>query len=306
MYVKIRPDGAVGIGKGTEGSAEITLGYGEAHMIAAALDKLAQTARSYKQIYKKTTDVGGGHKIEFERSDAGDITISGDGNSYFCTEAEIRQLSELLKHLPPVEVAPPSDYVQKTKPEGGINLIVKNGGLSMPISLPEAALLKTAVVSSLQSRYYDDNITIGRRTVQVERSSDLKWQIGGNGDVVKFTAFEIDALVAGLHNGMLDVLMDLVKSFGMDKIADIRVKSQIQRIEQEATKLLAEKRGGKSIIRHLTKMSRKILGTSVDAEQRTTDFISLCKYVYADLDPSLHAPLFTLFSDMFVTDLEPE
>ena len=64
MYVKIRTDGAVGIGKGTEGSAEITLGYGEAHMIAAALDKLAQTARSYKQIYKKTTDVGGGHKIE--------------------------------------------------------------------------------------------------------------------------------------------------------------------------------------------------------------------------------------------------
>ena len=58
MYVKIRKDGAVGIGKGTEGRAEITLGYGEAHMIAAALEKLAQTARNYKQTYKKTTDVG--------------------------------------------------------------------------------------------------------------------------------------------------------------------------------------------------------------------------------------------------------
>jgi hypothetical protein len=92
LYVKIRKDGAVGIGKGTEGRAEITLGYGEAHMIAAALEKLAQTARNYKQTYKKTTDVGGGNRIDFERAEDGTITVSGDSQTYFLTESEVRSL----------------------------------------------------------------------------------------------------------------------------------------------------------------------------------------------------------------------
>ncbi|TFF94469.1 hypothetical protein EU546_04870, partial [Candidatus Thorarchaeota archaeon] len=140
MYVKIRQDGAIGIGRATEGGAEITLGYGEAHMIAAALDKLAQTARSYKQTYHKTTDVGSGNRIDFERADDGTILISGDRQSYICTEEEIRTLSEKLKHLPPVSVSAPSDYVKKTAPKQGMCLNVVNGGKSFAVRLPEAAI----------------------------------------------------------------------------------------------------------------------------------------------------------------------
>ena len=144
MFVKIRKDGALGIGRGTEGKEEITLGYGEAHMISAALEKLAQTARSYEQVYHKTTDVGGGNKIEFKRGDDGTISISGDRQTYFCTEEEVRELAEKLKNLPPVEVAPPSDYVKKIKPSEGMCLTITNGGNSIRVRLPEAAVLKTA------------------------------------------------------------------------------------------------------------------------------------------------------------------
>ena len=300
MYVKIRTDGAVGIGRGTESKAEITLGYGEAHMIAAALDKLAQTARSYKQTYKKTTDVGTGNKIDFERTESGSIILTGDGHRYMLTEKEVKVLSEKLKSLPPVEVAVASDYVQKVTPQGGMSVKISNGGHSTSVSLAEAAILKTSVLSSLNSRFYDDETQIGQRVLKVGRTSDLKWHVGVNDQVVRFTAYEIEALVGGLHNGILDVLMDTVKAMGSDDIADIRVKSAIQRIEQDATKLMEDVRGGKSIVRELVKRTKRILGTAEDAESRADRFIDLCKYVSMNLDPAHMEPLFDLFSKTFV------
>ena len=300
MYVKIRSDGSLGIGKGTEGNKEITIGYGEAHMIAAALDKLAQTARSYKQTYKKTTDVGKGNKIDFERSDSGSIMIIGDGQKYVCTEGEIRELSEVLKHLPPVEVAPPSDYVQKIKPDQGVCLRLTNAGGSITLKLYEAALLKTSLKSSLNSRFFKENITIGKRVLSVQRSSDLKWQVSAGGQDVKFTAYEIEALVAGLHNGVLDVLMDLIKSFGSDKLSDIRVKSHIQRVEQESAELLEEEKAGKAVSRNLLKSTKKIIGTGEDAEARTEEFIAMCDYVYSGVNPVYQQAVFALFSKTFV------
>ncbi|MFW9910385.1 MAG: hypothetical protein ACFFEF_17655 [Candidatus Thorarchaeota archaeon] len=297
MYVKIRRDGALGIGRGTEGLQEITIGYGEAHMIAAALDKLAQTARSYRQTYKKTT---GKDKIDFERSDDGSIAIIGDGQRYVCTEEEIRVLSEMLKHLPPVEVAPPSDYVQKMKPEQGVCLVLKSAGKAIPLKLHEAALLRTAVQSSVDSRYYMQKIAIGGNTLTLHRSSDLKWSVQSAGEEVKFTAYEVEALIGGLHNGVLDVLMDLVKSFGSDKLSDIRVKSQIQHVEQEATVLFEEDKAGKLIVRNIMKSTRKIIGIGEDAESRTEEFIALCNYVFGEVNPVHHQKLFKLFSAVFV------
>lgn len=297
MYVKIRRDGALGIGRGTEGLQEITIGYGEAHMVAAALDKLAQTARSYRQTYKKTT---GKDKIDFERSDDGSIAIIGDGQRYVCTEEEIRVLSEMLKHLPPVEVAPPSDYVQKMKPEQGVCLVLKSAGKAIPLKLHEAALLRTAVQSSVDSRYYMQKIAIGGNTLTLHRSSDLKWSVQSAGEEVKFTAYEVEALIGGLHNGVLDVLMDLVKSFGSDKLSDIRVKSQIQHVEQEATVLFEEDKAGKLIVRNIMKSTRKIIGIGEDAESRTEEFIALCNYVFGEVNPVHHQKLFKLFSAVFV------
>jgi hypothetical protein len=300
VYVKIRSDGAIGLGKGTEGLKEITIGYGEAHMIAAALDKLAQTARSYKQQYMKTTNVGKGNKINFERSDSGSIMIMGDGQKYVCTEKEIRELSEMLKHLPAVEVAPPSDYVSKTKPDQGICLRLSNAGGSIPLKLYEAALLKTAINSSLNSRYYKENLNIGNRVLTVNRESDLKWQVSAGGSDVKFTAYEIEALVAGLHNGVLDVLMDLIKSFGSDKLSDIRVKSHIQRVEQESAEVMEEDKAGKAVSKNLLKSAKKIIGAGVDAEARTEEFIAMCNYVFTGVNPTYHQPIFDLFSKTFV------
>ncbi len=257
MYVKIRKDGAVGIGKGTEGRAEITLGYGEAHMIAAALEKLAQTARNYKQTYKKTTDVGGGNRIDFERAEDGTITVSGDGQNYFLTESEVRELANMLNNLPPVEVAPPSKYVQKMAPEAGVCLVVKNGGKSLALTLPEAALVRTAIQNSIDSRFFLEPIVIGKKKLRITRSSDLKWLLNLDGTDVRFTAYEIEALMAGLHNVILDVLMDMVKSLGSDDIADIRVKSQIQRIEQDSAGILGEHKKAKGRVRNIVKRSRK-------------------------------------------------
>ncbi|MHA1959311.1 MAG: hypothetical protein ACW99U_03730 [Candidatus Thorarchaeota archaeon] len=302
MYVKIRTDGALGIGRGTEGKAEIAIGYGEAHMIAAALEKLAQTARSYKQTYKKTTDVGAGNRIDFERADDGRISLIGDGQQYFCTEDEIRDLAEKLKDLPPVEVAPASDYVEKTSPKNGFCVLVKNGGKQIELKLPDAAVVKTAVKSSLDSRFFEERIKIGDRTLIVKRSSDLKWSLTSDNDSVRFTAYEVEALLAGLHNTILDVLMDTVKSKGSDKIADIRVKSQIQRIEQEATKILKEHSKGKGIVKQITKMTNRILGTGADADARTFDFIALCNYIHSKLEPELLEPLYEVLSFTLVTD----
>jgi hypothetical protein len=300
MYVKIRTDGALGLGRGTEGNAEITIGYGEAHMIAAALDKLAQTARKYEQTYKKTTTVGGGSKIEFLRSDDGTITIAGDGHKYFCTEKEVRTLSEQLKHLPPIEVAPSSDYVNKIKPEGEKAVVIKNGGQSVTLSLPEAAVLRTAIGSSMDSRFFQEKITMGKTNIVLERSSDIKWKIQLGENVVKFTAYEVEAVVAGLHNAILDVLMDLVKSFGTDKLADIRVKSQVQHVEQKIKELFEDDKSNKGVDRHLTKTTRDILGIGVDAEERTRLFIDLCNWVYSNLDPSVTEPIYSLLSKTFV------
>jgi hypothetical protein len=299
MYVKIRTDGAVGIGRGTDGAAEITLGYGEAHMIAAALEKLAQTARSYKQTYHKTTDVGGGNKIDFERAEDGTISISGDRQTYICTEAEVRELAEKLKHLPPVEVAPASDYVKKMEPKQGYCLAVMNGGQTIDLKLSEAALVKTAVQGSLDSRFYDEMIVIGSRKLTVNRSSDLKWKLTDESTTVKFTAYEVEALIAGLHNGILDVIMDMVKSLGSDDLADIRVKSQIQRIEQDSDKILGEYKNAKTIVRNLSKSAKKIIGTHEDADSRTNQFIEICRYVQSKVDPSFQESLLNLLSVTF-------
>lgn len=303
MYVKIRQDGSIGIGRGTEGEAEITIGFGEAHMVAAALEKLAQTARNHKQTYLKTTNVGGGNKIDFVRADDGTITISGDKQTYICAEPEIRELAERLRHLPPVEVSPPSDYVQKTTPTYGMCLAVTNGGQSIRLRLPEAALLKTAIRSSINSRYFDETITVGQRRLVATRTSDLKWQLRGGENTIKFTAFEIEALIAGLHNGILDVLMDLVKSFGSDDISDIRVKSVLQRIEQDTIKIFAENKSGKSIAKELTKRTKAIVGIGEFADERADRFIDMCKYVYAKLDTKWVEPLFDLFATAFVAEL---
>ncbi|MHA3962267.1 MAG: hypothetical protein AM325_001900 [Candidatus Thorarchaeota archaeon SMTZ1-45] len=300
MYVKIRQDGALGIGRGTEGSAEITLGYGEAHMVAAALEKLAQTARSYKQEYLKTTDVGGGNKITFDRADDGTISISGDKNTYICTEPEIRELAEKLKHLPPVEVAPPSDYVKKITPSDGMCLVVTNGGNSIKLRLPEAAIVKTSIKSSIDSRFFDEIVTVGQRKIAVSRSSDLKWQLSGEGTNVRFTAYEIEALVAGLHNGILDVLMDVVKGFGADDVSDIRVKSQLKRVEQDATDIFGEDKNAKGLVRDITKRAKKIIGIDEFADERANKFIDMCNHVYANMNTEYIEPLFNLFSKVFV------
>jgi hypothetical protein len=299
VYIKIRQDGALGIGRGTEGHAEITLGYGEAHMVAAALEKLAQTARSYKQEYLKTTGVGGGNKIVFDRTDDGTISISGDRQTYICTEDEIRQLAEKLKHLPPVEVAPPSDYVKKITPTEGLCLVVTNGGNSIKIRLPEAAIIKTAIKSSIDSRFFDEIIAIGERKLTVSRSSDLKWQLNGDGTTVRFTAYEVEALVAGLHNGILDVLMDVVKSFGSDDVSDIRVKSQLKRIEQDAANIFGEDKGAKGLVRDINKRAKKIIGIEELADERANKFIEMCNHVYAKMNTTYIEPLFNLFSKVY-------
>lgn len=302
MYVKIRQDGAIGIGRATTGSEEITLGYGEAHMIAAALDKLAQTARSYKQTYHKTTDVGSGNRIDFERADDGTILVSGDRQTYICTEQEVRALSERLKNLPPVNVTTPSDYVKKITPRNGLCLQIVNGGPSFLVRLPEAAILKTAVLSSIDSKYYNDPICIGQRELLVKRSSDLKWSLSDGTETVKFTAYEIEALVTGLHNGILDVLMDVVKSFGSDDISDIRVKSQLQRVEQETAALFTEGKDTKGLVKELTKRAKKILGIHELADERADRFIDMCNYVYGKVNTEHLEALFNLLSKVFVVE----
>jgi len=302
MYVKIRTDGSLGIGRGTEGDAEITMGFGEAHMIAAALEKLAQTARNHKQTYIKTTNVGGGNKVDFVRADDGMITISGDRQSYICTEPEIRELAGKLRHLPPVQVAPPSDYVKKIPPSQGVCLVVTNGGNTIKLRLPETAILKTSVQSSIDSRYYDEVIIVGQKRISITRTSDLKWQLQSDEGTVKFTAFEIEALVAGLHNGILDVIMDLVKSFGSDDISDIRTKSVLQRIEQETAKVFGEDSTHKGVVRELSKRTRSIIGIGEYADERATRFIDMCKYVYSKLDTRYLEKLFDLFATAFVTE----
>ena len=299
MYVKIRSDGAIGIARGSEGDSEIAIGYGEAHMIAAALEKLAQTARNYKQAYKKTTDVGAGNRIDFERTEDGVITITGDGQRYICEEPEIRDLAKMLKKLPPIETKPASDYVDKIPKHGDFCISVSNNQASLSLTLPEAALVKTSIAASLNGRYYEEHI-VGERELRVLRSSNLKWEISAEENSVKFTAYEVEALLNGLNSAILDVIMDNVKSLGSDDIADIRVKSHIQRMEQDTAKALAESKDAKNIVRELTKRTRKILGTSMDADLRMQEFVKMCQYVHKSVDPRHRIPLFKLFSTVFV------
>jgi hypothetical protein len=299
MYVKIRSDGAIGIARGSEGDSEIAIGYGEAHMIAAALEKLAQTARNYKQTYKKTTDIGAGNRIDFERTEDGIITISGDGQRYICEEAEIRDLAKMLTKLPPIETKPASDYVDKIPKQGDHCISVSNNQANLTLTLPEAALVKTSVAASLNGRYYEEHL-VGERELSIVRSSNLKWEVSAEGNSVKFTAYEVEALLNGLNNAILDVIMDNVKSLGSDDIADIRVKSHIQRMEQDTAKVLEESKYAKNVVRELTKRTRKILGTSMDADLRMREFVKMCQYVHKSIDPRYRAPLFKLFSTVFV------
>ena len=48
-------------------------------------------------------------------------------------------------------------------------------------------------------------------------------------------------------------------------------------------------------------MSKKILGSGQDAEDRTEAFIEMCNSVYADTNPEKIPKLFDLFSEIFVT-----
>ncbi len=300
MYVKIRRDGAVGLGRATDSAGEITIGYGEAHMVAAALEKLAQTVRNYRQEYRKTTNVGGGNKIIFERTEDGSIKISGDRQTYLLTEEEVRNLASLLKNLPPVEVAPASDYVRKITPKDDLCLELRSGDKRAPIKVTEAAILKMSIQSSVESRYFEEHITIDGRQFDLVRSSDLKWSLNVDGEEIRFTAYEVEAVIAGLHNGILDVLMDLVKSLGSDEIADIRIKSRIQHIEQETTKILGDHRDAKNIVKTLVKMAKQIVGGKSDAELRTEEFIAMCNYVWGHLDRSLVDPILRLLASAFV------
>ncbi|MFW9807410.1 MAG: hypothetical protein ACFFFK_11840, partial [Candidatus Thorarchaeota archaeon] len=128
----------------------------------------------------------------------------------------------------------------------------------------------------------------------------LKWQIVSDDVTVRFTAYEIEALVAGLHNGILDVLMDVVKSFGADDVSDIRVKSQLKRVEQDATDIFGEDKSAKGLVRDIAKRARKIIGIQEHADERANNFIDMCNYVYSKLNTEYIEPLFDLFSKVYV------
>ena len=108
--------------------------------------------------------------------------------------------------------------------------------------------------------------------------------------------------MAGLHNGILDVLMDLVKSFGADDISDIRVKSVLQRIEQETAKVFGEDKEWKGVVKDLTKRTKAIIGIGEYADERADHFIEMCKYVYRKIDTKYIEPLFDLFASAFVAE----
>jgi hypothetical protein len=190
--------------------------------------------------------------------------------------------------------------VKKISPSDGLCLVITDGGNSIKVRLSEAAIIKTAIRSSIDSRFFDEVISIGQRKITVSRSSDLKWQLDGDGTTVRFTAYEIEALVAGLHNGILDVLMDVVKSFGADDVSDIRVKSQLKRIEQDATEIFGEDKGAKGMVKDITKRAKKIIGIDELADERADKFIEMCNYVYSKMNTAYIDPLFDLFSKVYV------
>ena len=71
-------------------------------------------------------------------------------------------------------------------------------------------------------------------------------------------------------------------------------------MEQDTAKALAESKDAKNIVRELTKRTRKILGTSMDADLRMQEFVKMCQYVHKSVDPRYRIPLFKLFSTVFV------
>ena len=102
------------------------------------------------------------------------------------------------------------------------------------------------------------------------------------------------------HNGILDVLMDVVKSFGSDDVSDIRVKSQLKRIEQDAIDIFGEDKAAKGLVRDISKRAKKIIGIEELADERANKFIEMCNHVYAKMNTTYIEPLFDLFSKVYV------
>ncbi|MFO7836938.1 MAG: hypothetical protein R6V83_09795 [Candidatus Thorarchaeota archaeon] len=298
MYIKLRNDGAVGLGRATKGEAEITIGYGEAHMVAAALEKVAQTPKEFHQTYKKTTNVGGGNVIEFDREENGAILISGDGYRYSCSEDEILQLVKSLRNLPSLETHKESRFVSKNA-DSLQSVIVENKGNSVRLTLPKAAVLRTSLLSSMDGDYYTEVINIGNQKITLKRTSSLKWELLAK-DSVKFTAYEIEELVEGLEAAIMNILMKTANSMGVDEVSDIRVKSRVQRIEEDTKAVLENYEHGKKARKRITKMAEKVLGAGEDAASRTDHFIEVANYIYREIDPQYFEPLFGVLASTFL------
>jgi hypothetical protein len=303
MYVRIRRDGNIGIGRGTEINEEIVFSFAEAEEVAAAFEKLTQTTGKYKHSYKKIGSAGETKKIKLGRTEDDTILIAGDGQIFLCIEDEIRNLVHELKNLPRRDVAPSSDYVHKIKPDDGKAILLKNAGKSIKVTLQEAALLKIALESSLASVYYKDNIKIGRREILVEKNLSLKWRITIGNNSIIFESHEIDALIEGLQNSIMDVLTDTIKSMSTDSLIDVRIKARAKRVEEDTLKILSEHKKVKTIAKQLAKTTARILTPNLDSDMQTNDFIEMCRSVYSEQDSKYFEPLFKLFTLTFLPDM---
>ena len=303
MYVKIIDDESVGIGRGTDIGSEIVFSYAEAREVASAFEKLAQTAGKYKHTYKKIGLVGEGRTIKLGRSEDGTIIISGNGRIFYCKEDEIRNLAELLKKLPRIDVAPSSDYVRKIKLENGVCIRLANDGKTVKLTLQEAALLSVALESSKECMYYKDIIQVSERTLTVEMGLHPKRKITMGNNSVEFASHEIDAVIEGLQNSIMDVITDTIKTMSTDSMVDVRVKSRAKRIEQDTLKILAKNKKVKEIARKFAKSTSRILAPNLDADLQTKEFIKLCKYVYSELDSRYLDSIIELFNSTFLPDM---
>jgi hypothetical protein len=303
MYVKILDNGNIGIGRGTDVGSEIVFSYAESRDVAAAFEKLAQTAGKYKHSYKKIGLAGQGRTIKLGRTEDDRIIVSGDGQIFYCKEKEIRDLVQLLKNIPRIEVAPSSDYVHKTRLEAGVCIALTNGEKTLKLTLQEAALLSVSLESSKESMYYKDIINIGDRTVLVDMGLHLRRKIAIGNNVVEYASHEIDALIEGLHNSIMDVLTDTIKSMSTDSMVDVRIKSRAKRIEQDTLNILGKNKKAKEIARKFERMTGKILAPNTDADLQTKEFIELCKFVYSDLDSRNLESMFELIMATFLPDM---
>ena len=303
MYVKILDDGKVGIGRGTDVGSEIVFSYAEARDVAAAFEKLAQTAGKYKHSYKKIGLAGESRTIKLGRTEDDKIIISGDNQIFLCKEEEIRNLVQLLKNIPRIEVAPSSDYVHKIQLTDGICIAITNDGKTVKLTLQEAALLSVALESSKESMYYKDIINIGERSLVVDMGLHLKRKITVGNNSVEYASHEIDALIEGLQNSIMDVLTDTIKSMSTDSMVDVRVKSRAKRVEQDILKILAKNKKVKDLASKFARMTRKILAPNTDADVQTKQFIELCRYVYSELDPKYLESISELFNATFLPDM---